>query len=143
MTYGNATDLSVLVESVTDSVSANRKAYALEIADTWVNSKLPAAITGTVPDLIEKAATLYAYVFIMRTLDDTAEVEAAAWPIYQKQAEDFIGIYVEQNATEESTVHPYSGSLTPTNVFTQRVKKTVRDDTNYDDVDDTRWDSEG
>jgi hypothetical protein len=141
--YGNSTDLGYLLTPLTSDVSSNLKSYALEVSTTWVNSKLPAPITGTVPDLVEKAATYYAYVFLLKNLYDTTGEESPMMDWYEKQANDLLGSYVEANATEESTMHPYSGTLTPTNVFTQRVKRTVEDDTDYDNVDDVEWPSEG
>lgn len=141
--YGSSTDLGYLLTPLTNDVSASLKSYALEVSTTWVNSKLPAAITGTVPDLVEKAATYYAYVFLLKNLYDTTGEESPMMDWYEKQANDLLAAYVEQTATEESTMHPYSGNLTPTNVFTQRVKRTVEDDTDYDNVDDTEWESEG
>ena len=64
MTYGSSTDLGYLITAVSADVASDLKSYVLEVADTWVNSKLPAPLTGTVPDSIEKAATYYAYVFL-------------------------------------------------------------------------------
>ena len=143
--YGNSTDLGYLITPITDSVSANLKSYALEVATTWVNSKLPAPLTGTIPDLVEKAATYYAYVFLLKNLYDTTGEESPMMDWYEKQANDLLSAYVEQTATEESTIHPYSGSLTPTHHFTERHLRTVRDDDEYeyDDVDDDEWDPEG
>ena len=140
--YGNSTDLGYLINSVSNDVSANLKSFALEVSTTWVNSKLPAPITGTVPDLVEKAATYYAYVFILKNLYDTTGEEDPMMDWFEKQANDLLAAYVEQNVTEESTMHPYSGSLSPSNVFTQRNKRTVDDDTDYDDVNDVDWPSE-
>lgn len=141
--YGSSTDLGYLITPIANDVSANLKAYALEVSTTWVNSKLPAPITGTVPDLVEKAATYYAYVFLLKNLYDTTGEESPMMDWYEKQANDLLAAYVEQTATEESTMHPYSGSLSPTNVFMQRNKRTVEDDTDYDDVNDVEWPSEG
>jgi hypothetical protein len=141
--YGSSTDLGYLITAVSSDVSANLKSYALEVSTTWVNSKLPAAISGTVPDAVEKAATYYAYVFILKNLYDTTGEESPMMDWYEKQANELLGSYVESQATEDSTMHPYSGNLSPTNVFTQRNKRTVEDDTDYDNVDDTSWDSEG
>ena len=141
--YGNSTDLGYLINSIANDVSASLKSFALEVSTTWVNSKLPAPITGTVPDLVEKAATYYAYVFILKNLYDTTGEEDPMMDWFEKQANDLLAAYVEQSATEESTMHPYSGSLSPTNVFTQRNKRTVEDDTDYDNVNDVEWPSEG
>lgn len=144
MTYGNSADLTLLCNSIADSVSSGLHDFALEIADTWVAGEI-GSLTGTLtstPDMLEKAATYYAYVFILRNLYDTSEMEAANMNWFETQANNLIQEYVAQNTNERSTVHPYSGNLTPTNVFTQRDKRTDRDDTNYDDVDSTRWDAE-
>lgn len=143
MTYGDSTDLGTLTTAITSDISSTLKALALEVADTWVNSKLPAPITGTVPDLVQKAATYYAYVFILKNLYDTTGDESPMMDWYEKQANDLLAAYVEQTVTEESTMHPYSGNLTPTNVFMQRNKKTAYDDTDYDNVEEPQWESEG
>ena len=74
--YGNSTDLGYLLTPIANDVSANLKSYALEVSTTWVNSKLPSPITGTVPDLVEKAATYYAYVFLLKNLYDTTGDES-------------------------------------------------------------------
>jgi hypothetical protein len=143
MTYGDSTDLGTLTTAVTNDISSTLKSLALEVADTWINSKVPSPITGTVPDLVQKAATYYAYVFILKNLFDTTGEEDPMMDWFEKQANDLLSAYVEQNVTEESTMHPYSGNLTPTNVFTQRNKRTTRDDTDYDNVNEVDWDSEG
>lgn len=140
--YGNSTDLGYLITPIANDVSANLKSYALEVSTTWVNSKLPAPITGTVPDLVEKAATYYAYVFLLKNLYDTTGDESPMMDWYEKQANDLLAAYVEQTVTEESTMHPYSGNLTPTNVFTQRNKRTTYDNTDYENVEEPQWESE-
>jgi hypothetical protein len=123
-------------------VSSNLKSYALEIADTWVNSKVTGVSTSSVPDLVEKAATYYAYSFILRNLYDTSldDTPMAKW--FEDEAKRLLDAYIGQNLNEESDEHPYSSNLSPTNVFTQRNKRTVEDDTDYDNVDDTEWESE-
>jgi hypothetical protein len=141
MTYGSSIDLGVLITSIADSVSVGLKSLGLEVADTWVNSKV-SSIPPTVPDLVEKAATYYAYVFILKNLYDTTGEEDPMMDWYEQQAKDLLGAYVEQTATEESTMHPYSGNLTPTNVFTQRNKRTSYDNTDYDNVREPQWESE-
>ena len=141
--YGNSTDLGYLLTPIANDVSANLKAYALEVSTTWVNSKLPAPITGTTPDLVERAATYYAYVFLLKNLYDTTGDESPMMDWYEKQANDLLGAYIEQTATEESTIHPYSGNLTPTYAFMGRNKRTSdEDDIDFDDIDADEWDSE-
>ena len=145
MTYGNTTDLGYLITPIANDVNSNLKSYALEVADTWVNSKLPAPLTGTTPDLVEKAATYYAYVFLLKNLYDTTGDESPMMDWYEKQANDLLAAYVEQTATEDSTMHPYSGNLTPTHAYTERILRYVNDDdeTDHYDVDDDEWEAEG
>jgi len=88
--YGSSTDLGYLLTPITNDVSSNLKAYGLEVATTWVNSKLPAPISGTTPDLVEKAATYYAYVFILKNLYDTTGDESPMMDWYEKQANDLV-----------------------------------------------------
>lgn len=141
--YGNSTDLGYLLTPITNDVSASLKSYGLEVATTWVNSKITGVSTSSVPDLVEKAATYYAYVFILKNLYDTTGEEAPNIDWYEKQANDLLSSYIESVADEESTIHPYSGSLSPTYQYMGRNKRTTDDDTDYDDVDDTTWESEG
>ena len=142
--YGSSTDLGYLLTPIANDVSANLKAYALEVSTTWVNHKVGHTISGTVPDPVEKAATYYAYVFLVKNLLDTSiETESLNIDWFEEQANDLLNGYIESIADEESIAHPYSGNLTPTNVYMQRNKRTVEDDTDYDNVDDTSWDSEG
>ena len=142
MTYGNSTDLGYLKTAISDSVSSNLTSYALEIADTWVNSKVTGVSTTSVPDLVEKAATYYAYSFILRNLYDTSLDDTPMAKKFEEMAEDLLEAYIGQNLNEDSDMHPYSSNLSPTNVFTQRNKRTSYDDTDYDNVDDTEWESE-
>ena len=139
MTYGDSTDLGTLCTAIADSVSSTLKSYALEVADTWVNSKIEGVSTTSVPDLVQKAATYYAYAFILRNLYDTSESEANGIIWYEEQAQDLIEAYVAQSANEDSEVHPYSSNLSPTNVFTKRNIRTIEDDLDYDDIDDNEW----
>jgi hypothetical protein len=143
MTYGSSTDLGYLITPIANDVNSNLKAYALEVADTWVNSKLPAAISGTVPDPVEKAATYYAYVFLLKNLYDTTGEQSPMMDWYEKQANDLLGSYVESQATEESVMHPYSGNLTPKSTFMYKNIRTSEDDSDYDNIDLTEWESEG
>lgn len=141
--YGNSTDLGYLIYSITDSVNANLKSYALETSTSWVNSKIQGVSLSSVPDLVEKAATYYAYSLILRVLYDTSLDDTAMANKFEKMAEDLLGAYIAQNLDEESDMHPYSGNLTPTYAYTGRNKRTAEDDTDYDNIDDTEWESEG
>ena len=125
MTYGNSTDLGYLVTALADSVSSDLKSYALESADTWVYSKVGYIISGTTPDLVEKAATYYAYYILLTNLDDTSMTVSATSEIWKKMAEDLLDAYIGQIAIESSEAHPYSSNLTPTHVYTERNIRTL------------------
>lgn len=142
MTYGNSTDLTLLCTSIADSVSSSLKSFGLEIADTWVNSKVEGVSSSPVPDLVEKAATYYAYAFILRNLYDTTDGDAIGLQWFEDTAEKLLESYVAQNATEESEIHPYSGSLSPTNVWTKRDIRTIEDNLDYENQDDNVWEEE-
>ena len=141
--YGNSTDLGYLVTSISDSVSSNLKAYALEAATTWINSKIPGISTTSIPDLIEKAATYYAYVFILRNLYDTDSEEGAMIVWYEKQANELLDAYLEQNPGVSDYQSPCSSRLTPTDQFMERNLRTVddSDEADKDNVPDD-WESE-
>jgi hypothetical protein len=140
--YGNATDLALLYTALADSVSSNLKTYALEVSTTWVNSKVEGLSTSSVPDLVEKAATFYAYSFILRNLFDVSESDTESAIKFEKMAEDLLGAYIAQQVIESSESHPYSSNLTPTGAYTGRNKRTVEDDTNYDNINEVEWESE-
>ena len=127
MSYADIDNLGTLITSLSEDASVDRITLAVAASDAWVNSKLPAPLTGTIPNLVEMAATYYTYVFILKNLYDTNGEESPMMDWYEKQANDLLSAYVEQNATEESTMHPYSGHLTPTNVFMGRNKRATRD----------------
>ena len=141
--YGNSTDLGYLLTAIADSVSVNLKSYALEVSTSWVNSKVTGVSTSSVPDLVEKAATFYAYAWILRNLYDTSleDTENAIW--FEKQANDLLNAYIAQNLTEESEAHPYSSNLSPTFAYMGRNKRTATDDTDYDNVEEETWEDEG
>lgn len=141
--YGDEDTLEVLINSVADDVSAELLALSLEAADAWVLSKSESISMTSVPVLVEKAATYYAYSFILRNLYDTNGEDSQTAIKFESMAIELLGAYIEQNSTEDSTIHPYSGSLTPTNVFTQRNKRTSYDNTDYDNVEEPQWESEG
>ena len=143
MSYADIDNLGTLITSLSEDASVDRITLAVAASDAWVNSKLPAPLTGTIPNLVEMAATYYAYVFILKNLYDTNGEESPMMDWYEKQANDLLSAYVEQNATEESTMHPYSGHLTPTNVFMGRNKRATRDYTDYNDVNEVDWEAEG
>lgn len=140
--YGDEDTLELLTNSIADDVTSDLLQLGLDAADAWVLSKSLTISITSVPMLVEKAATYYAYVFILKNLYDTNQEEDPMMDWYEKQAIDLLGAYIAQNADEDSTIHPYSSSLTPTNTFTQRNKRTTIDNTDYDNVDDTQWISE-
>ena len=61
---------------------------------------------------------------------------------FEKMAEELLSAYIAQNLNEESDAHPYSSNLTPTAVYTGRNPRSVEDDLDYENVDDTEWESE-
>ena len=89
--YASSTDLGYLITSISSDVSNNLKAYAIEIANTWVNSKVEGISTSSVPDAVEKAATYYAYVFILKNLYDTTGEESPMQDWFEKQANELLG----------------------------------------------------
>lgn len=144
MVYGNSTDLGYIAIGLADDISSDFKSYCLEAADTWVNSKLSAPISGTVPDAVEKAATFWAYAFMLRSFYDTSINDSPGAMKFEAMAIELLDSYIAKSADEEAESHPYSGSLTPTHVYTQRNLRTVDDtDDDYDNVDEDAWESEG
>lgn len=143
--YGDEDTLEVLINSIAADVSDDLLALALEAADAWILSKSDSISMTSVPVLVEKAATYYAYSFILRNLYDTNGEDSQTAIKFESMAIELLGAYIEQNSTEESTIHPYSGSLTPTHAYTERILRYVRDDdeTEHYDVDDDEWIAEG
>jgi len=142
MTYASSTKLGYLIASVDDSVSANLKSQAITTADTWVNSQI-GTISGTVPLLIEEAATHFAYAFILRILYDTDSEESQTMVWEEKLARELLAAYQAQNPDTPDYESPYSSSLTPTEEFMERNIRTEYDpdEDNKDNVTD-EWDSE-
>lgn len=142
--YANSTDLGYLITALSSDVSSNLKSYAMEVSTTWVNSKVEGLSTSSVPDLVEKAATYYAYVFILKNLYDTTGEESPMMDWYEKQANELLGAYVAQHATEESEIHPYSSNQSPTHTYTERnLRTTIDSDDDIYYVDEDVWQSEG
>ncbi len=143
MVYGSSTKLSTLITSIADSVSSDLKTLALNVADSWVNSKISGggSIT-TIPILLEDAATHFAYAYLLRNLFDVSLEDTAMAQWEEKLANNLIDAYVAQSAEEDSLVHPYSSSKTPTRKELNKNNKTSYDYTDYDNMDDTKWDSE-
>ena len=136
--YASSTDLGYLTAALGASATTNGKAYAIEAATTWVNSfNVSGLTTASVPDLVEKAATYYAYSFLLRNLYDVSvdDTPMAAW--YEKEAFRLMNSYIASVASEESTAHPYGSSKTPTRAYMGRHTRTTYDDTDYDYIDDT------
>ena len=141
--YATDTNVYLLLTGVADDISAALMTYSLTTSDNWANALLsaPVSVTST-PALVMQAAEYYSASFILRNLFDVSEVDSGTAIWYEKQATDLLSYYISQNSTEDSEIHPYSGNLTPTNVFMQRNKRTVIDDTDYDNVNDIEWDAE-
>ena len=112
----------------------------MELSDAWINSKVEHVPISPVPDLVEKAGTYYAYAFILRNLYDTVDSEAIGLQWFEDTARKLLESYVAQTATEDSEMHPYSGSLSPTGKWTKRdLRELAVDDTDYTDIDDNSW----
>ncbi len=138
--YGDSTDLGYLTTSISDSVSANLKAYALEIATTWVDSfSIDGLTTASVPDLVQKAATYYAYAFILRNLFDTSIADSMSAKWFETEAYRLMEKYSTTLEVENSLTNPYGVSKSPGYVYTNRNKRTSYDETDYDDIDETTW----
>ena len=141
--YGSSTDLGYLLTSINDSVSSSLKSYALEIATTWVNSfSINGLTTASIPDSIEKAATFYAYAFILRNLYDTSMEDSPVAVWYEKEALRLLGSYSASVADDDSITNPYASSKSPGYVYSNRNKRTSYDDTDYEYVDETTWTSD-
>jgi hypothetical protein len=137
--YGSATELGYMLTNIGDSVSSNLQTQALNTADAWVLTKVP-SVPSSVPTAVSKAATYYAYVFILRNLYDTAEADSMSAQWFEQLAEDLLASYAA--TVPDETMSPYSVRLTPTNRYVRRNKKTVEDDRDYENVDNVTWESE-
>jgi len=140
--YASSTDLGYLTTSIADSVSSNLKAYAIEIATTWVKSIVQNVSLSSIPDLVEKAATYYAYAFILRNLYDTSMEDTPVAEWYEKEALRLLSAYSAQNTQEEDATNPYASSQSPGYIYSNRNKRSSYDDTDYDDVNETVWTSD-
>ena len=140
--YANSTDLGYLTTSISDSVSADLKAYAIEIATTWVKSIVTGVSLSSVPDLVEKAATYYAYAFLLRNLYDTSMEDSPVAVWYEKEALRLLSAYSAQNTQEADATNPYSSSQSPGYIFSGRDKRTSYDNTDYDNIDEAIWTSD-
>ncbi len=136
--YATDTNVALLLTGIADDVSANLAAYSLTISDNWVNSLIdPVSVTAT-PALVMQAAEYYAAAFTLRNVYDVSEGDSVTAIWYEKTARELLNSYVAQNTDEDSEVHPYSSSLSPSDIFTTRNVRTVEDplDGMHDDVED-------
>jgi hypothetical protein len=102
---------------------------------------VPGVSLASVPDMIEKAATFKAYSHLLHNLYDTTETISPVAIKYEEEAEKLVASYISQyDATDYDS--PYSSRLTPSRQYMGRNKRTTTDDTDYDNIDDTEWDSE-
>ena len=111
--YASSTNLGYLYASISDSVSTNLAVYALTVADNYILSKIEGINKSSPPSAIQMAAEFKAVAFILRSLTDTETGEMPTANYYEKEADNLIGSYTAQNATEDSEIHPYSSSKTP------------------------------
>jgi hypothetical protein len=144
MVYGDEDSLRTLSNALRDDISDDLLTIGLEVADTWVNSKLSAPISGTSPDAVEKAATYYAYSFILRNLYDTSLSDSPVTIKFETMAIELLDSYIAKSADEEAESHPYSSSLSPTHIYTERdLRTTTDDDDEIYNVSEDTWESEG
>jgi hypothetical protein len=144
VTYGDENHLETISTALSDDISDDLKTYALEVADTWVNSKLSGPISGTVPDAVEKAATFWAYAWILRVLYDTSLQDSPGAMKFEQMAIELLDSYISKTADEDAETHPYSGSLSPTHHYTERnLRTTTDDDDDIYYVSEDTWESEG
>ena len=139
--YGSSTDLATLITAISDSVSTDLKQLSLDMADAWVETNVD-PITGTVPKLVVKAATYKAYAYILRNLYDTDIADTPIAQFWDKEAQALIDAYSDSLPDTSTNPSPYSHSLTPTRKEMNKDVRSVYDNTDYTNQDDTRWDSE-
>jgi hypothetical protein len=142
--YATEANVYLLLTGIVDDISAGLMTYSLTTSDNWANGLLssPVSVTST-PPLVMQAAEYYSASFILRNLYDVSEGDSGTAIWYEKAARDLLNAYVTSVADENSEVHPYSSSLSPSTVYTERDLRSVYDPLigEHDDVDDT-WDSE-
>ena len=138
--YGSTTNLGYILTSVSDSVSANLKAYGLSTATIWANGLLNTTTNiSPTPALVQQACEYYAAGVIMRILFDVSLEESSTVEWYFSEAERLMTLYMGSVADEDDLGHPYSSSKSPGHVYSGRNKRNTYDDTDYEYVDDTIW----
>ena len=144
--YGSSSNLALLIAGLSDSVSSNQSDYAMTLADNWINSNLTpgqASIT-TPPTLVGAAADMKAMHYILSMLYGTSDTESPMSAFYKNEAEQFLASYDSMYPGDENydTMHPYSNSQSPTQLFTKRNIRSTYDYNVYDYVPDNIWTTE-
>jgi hypothetical protein len=138
--YGSSTNLGYILTSVSDSVSANLKAYGLSTATVWANGLLNITSNlSSTPALVKQACEYYAAGVILRILFDVSLEESDTVTWYFSEAERLMNLYMGSVADEDDLSHPYSSSKTPGYIYSGRNKRTTYDDNDYEYIDDTTW----
>ena len=139
--YGDGTDLATLYYSITDSVTANMKQLALDTADAWVLTKVNSVPSPT-PNKVEKAATFYAYTFILRDLFDTSLEDSVTAKLYEELALELLESYINDSGDDDEHASPYSSKLTPGNRYSKRDLRTTEYTRDYEYIDNVTWESD-
>lgn len=141
--YATDTNVSLILIGVADDISASLLSYACGAADTWVETIIDPVSKLTTPAKVMQAAEYYTAATILRMLYDVSEVDSPTVLDYEKRARDLLGSYVADTADEDSDIHPYSSSMSPSGKFTERDIRTVVDSDESEEyyVED-EWDSE-
>jgi hypothetical protein len=138
--YGSSTNLGYILTSVSDSVSANLKAYGLSSATVWANGLLNITTNlSSTPAIVGQACEYYAAGVILRILFDVSLEESSTVEWYFTEAERLMDLYMGSVADEDDLSHPYSSSKTPGYIYSGRNKRTTYDDNDYEYIDDTTW----
>jgi len=142
--YATDTNVSLILQGISDDISASLLSYACGAADIWADSILSAPVSKTAtPAKVMQAAEYYTAATILRMLYDVSVEDSPQVIMYEKRARDLLNSYVADNVDETSDAHPYSSSMSPSEKFTQRNVRNVIDNDEYDEnyVED-EWDSE-
>lgn len=138
--YASSDNVGYMITSVSDSVSANLKAWAIGASTVWANGILNTTTNlSSTPALVQKACEYYSTGLILRVLTDVSEVEMPTVQWYFAEADRLLGLYVASQSDEDDLSHPYSSSKTPGYVYSGRDKRTTYDDNDYSYIDDTDW----
>jgi len=125
--YATDTNVSLILIGVSDDISAGLLAYALGAADVWVESNIDPVSKTSTPAMVMQAAEYYTAATILRMLYDVSVEDSPQVIMYEKRAIDLLGSYAQSIADEDSGLHPYSSSKTPSHRYTDRVLRDTQD----------------